>query len=281
MIDKKDYKYYTCRYDAAFKEVFIREDTSLLKAFLEGVLKIKINYLEIKNSELNNDNIHIERKLVDTIVYTDNEVFNIEINTSLDDSVLVRNTCYIMNTYSRYFLRGENYNSSRKFVQINLNYGRNNNSLFNEYKIMDKSLNILVNNFLIYHFNMDKYMEFWYNKNNKEIEKNKYLIMLDLSKEDLISLSKKDKVVSNYMERLNNVNEDPRFQSYMSAEEDDRKMLNTYKMKAEKAYDEGMNQGIKKTKKEICNFMIEKGYSKENISDILNINIDKIEKYIS
>ena len=83
------------------------------------------------------------------------------------------------------------------------------------------------------------------------------------------------------MERLNNVNEDPRFQSYMSAEEDDRKMLNTYKMKAEKAYDEGMNQGIKQTKKEICNFMIEKGYSKENISDILNINIDKIEKYIS
>ena len=90
MIDKKDYKYYTCRYDAAFKEVFIREDTSLLKAFLEGVLKIKINYLEIKNSELNNDNIHIKRKLVDTIVYTDNEVFNIEINTSLDDSVLVK-----------------------------------------------------------------------------------------------------------------------------------------------------------------------------------------------
>lgn len=35
-----------------------------------------------------------------------------------------------------------------------------------------------------------------------------------------------------YMEKLNNINEDPRFQSYMSAEEDNRKMLNTYKEQA-------------------------------------------------
>ena len=46
------------------------------------------------------------------------------------------------------------------------------------------------------------------------------------------------------MERLNSVNEDPRFQSYMSAEEDDRKLLNTYKDKAEKAFDRGMERGI-------------------------------------
>lgn len=56
-----------------------------------------------------------------------------------------------------------------------------------------------ITKFLKYSY-MDKYMEFWYNKDNKEIEKNKYLIMLDLSKEDLVTLSKKDKVVVNYME---------------------------------------------------------------------------------
>ena len=46
------------------------------------------------------------------------------------------------------------------------------------------------------------------------------------------------------MERLNVVNEDPRFQSYMSAAEDDRKMLNTYKDKAEKALKKGFEQGL-------------------------------------
>jgi len=40
-------------------------------------------------------------------------------------------------------------------------------------------------------------------------------------------------VVTDYMEKLDNINEDPRFQSYMSAEKDNRKMMNTYKEKAE------------------------------------------------
>ena len=48
------------------------------------------------------------------------------------------------------------------------------------------------------------------------------------------------------MKRLNDINEDPRFQSYMSAEEDERKLLNTYKDKAEKAFNKGIKQGIEK-----------------------------------
>ena len=34
------------------------------------------------------------------------------------------------------------------------------------------------------------------------------------------TLTKSDKMVSSYMDRLNKVNETPRFQSYMSAEDD-------------------------------------------------------------
>ena len=71
----------------------------------------------------------------------------------------------------------------------------------------------LINNFIIYHFNMDKYMKFWYNGDKEEIEKNKYLIMLDLSKEDLVRLSKKDK--------------------------------------AEKAFNKGMKQGIEEAKRNL------------------------------
>ena len=288
---KEDRKYYTCRYDAAFKEFFLTEDTSLLQIFLENVLKIKINHLDIKNSELINDNVHVRRKLVDCIAYADEGVFNIEVNTSLDSSVIVRNTCFLMNAYSRFFSRGENYNSSRKFIQLNLNYGRANDPLFNQYCLLDYSGNFLVDNFLIYHFNMDKYMEFWYNNDKEEIEKNKYLIMLDLPKEDLASLSKKDKVVSNYMERLNYVNDESWFQSYMSAEEDNRKMLNTYKeqveiaqskldeaeAKAEKAYDLGVEQ----TKVDSCISLYKNGVDIEVISKSLSLPIEKVKNILS
>ena len=42
-------EFYTCRNDRAFKEVFLKPDNSdLLKALLEFILKIKIDKLEIK-----------------------------------------------------------------------------------------------------------------------------------------------------------------------------------------------------------------------------------------
>ena len=184
-----------------------------------------------------------------------------------------------MNAYSRYFMKGENYNSDYKFIQINLNYHSSGN-LYDEYYIKNSQSQNLVNNFIIYHFNMDKYMKFWYNGDKEEIEKNKYLIMLDLSKEDLVRLSKKDKVVTNYMKRLNDINEDPRFQSYMSAEEDERKLLNTYKDKAEKAFNKGIEQGINQGKKQgieeakrnIYQKMLEEGYSEETILSLLDMN---------
>ena len=94
--------------------------------------------------------------------------------------------------------------------------------------------------------------------------------MLDLSKEDLVTLSKKDKVVTDYMKRLNDVNEDPRFQSYMSAEEDERKLLNTYKDKVEKAFNKGKEQGIEEAKRNLYKKMLEAGYSEETISSLLN-----------
>ncbi len=152
------YKYYTCRYDAAFKEVFLQKDTSLLKIFLENILKIKINHIEIANEELNNRNIHVKRKLVDSIIYTTDGVFNIEVNTSIDDSVRVRNACYIMNSYSNQFLKGDSYNSVTKYIQINLNYNDKRSKLMDEYKIRNIEGESLVDNFQIFHFNMDKYM---------------------------------------------------------------------------------------------------------------------------
>ena len=46
-------KFYTCRNDRAFKEVFLNPNNSdLLKALLEFILKIKIDKLEIKKTEL-------------------------------------------------------------------------------------------------------------------------------------------------------------------------------------------------------------------------------------
>ena len=105
-----------------------------------------------------------------------------------------------------------------------------------------------VRNFIIYDINMVKCKNLWYTK-DEEFDKYKYLMMLDLDEEKLEDLSKKDKVVSKYMETLEEVNKDPEFREYMSAEEDARKMENSH-------LDEAMNRGIEKEKIEIAKNML-------------------------
>ena len=269
-MEKNNYKYYTCKYDAAFKEVFMNtKDTYLLKVLLEFILNVKISSIDIQNNELINDNVHVRRKLLDFLVYTDQGVFNIEVNTSVDKFLRNRNFSFIANAFSKDVLKGDNYNPDIKYVQINLSYGLNYNEAYRKFLVMDDNKNKYIDNFIIYEFNMDYYLNFWYNKDEKEIEKNKYLIMLNLDKDDLKALSKGDKVVSSYMDRLNKVNEDPRFQSYMSAEEDDRKIKNSIKREY---YDKGVVEGVRAS----ANKLIESGMSIEEACKILDISEDDL-----
>ena len=281
MIEEKEYKYYTCKYDTAFKEVFLSDDNELLKVLLESILKIRINKIEIKNSELKNQSIHSRKKLVDALIYTDKDVINIEVNTSTEDYVKPRNFAYISRAYANYVLVGDHYSEKVKFIQINLSYNLTQKEYLRIYKVMDKAENTYINNFLIYEFNMDKYVNLWYTKNQEKIEENKYLIMLNLPKEDLLKLSEKDKVVLNYMEKLNSVNEDPRFQSYMSREEDDRKILNSLKEEYyEKGEVKGKEEGIKEGKREIIKSLYDSGLTIDKISKLTNSNKEEIESYL-
>jgi hypothetical protein len=78
----EDNKFYTCKYDRPFKEIFLKEQNKdLLKVLLEQVLNLKINEIEIKNIERNTGNINIRRKYLDALLYTDQGKIGIEINS--------------------------------------------------------------------------------------------------------------------------------------------------------------------------------------------------------
>lgn len=194
-----------------------------------------------------------------------------------DSIVKTRNVSYIMNAYSRYYLRGEEYNNDINFIQINLNYNISEEYLMEDYMLRDKNGKSFIYNYIIYNLNMEKYMEFWYNKDKEEINKNKCIIMLDLSKDDLEILSKNDKVVLNYMNKVNTVNNDPKFQSYMSAEEDNRKLMNSY---IHKYYDEGIEKGKEISQKKTIHLLYDKGLSIPEISKYLKIDENIVKESI-
>ena len=280
--------FYTCRNDRAFKEVFLKPDNSdLLKALLEFILKIKIDELEIKKTELLSGNVNIKDKRVDAIVHTGNKKIEIEINSQNKDYLHTRSTAYICNIYQSNANVGDTYNEDTDIIQVNLTWGlgRNNDEM-KIYKIMNEKGELYVKNFIIYEINMDYYDKIWYSKNEEEIKKNQYMIMLDLDKKELKNMPK-DKIVDKYITNVTIVNDDPEFQKYMSEEEDKKKIQNSLLSEAKEegisqGYTSGINDGISKgeNKKsiEIAKNMLNKNMSIEDISDITCLSIEEINK---
>ena len=240
-------KFYTCRYDRAFKEVFMNEkNKDLLIYLLEGILKVKINEVEYLNLEQNVDNVSVKRKHFDLNLKTDIGRIQVEVNASDLGYVRPRNMSYLCDVYSHHVLKGQNYREDVKIIQINFSYGLKDTKALRVYYIQDEEEKKYVENFVIYEINMEKYMSFWYTNNVQEIEKNKEIIMLDLGLEELKTLSKKDRMVEKYMDELKRVNEDSDFHVFMSAEEDNRKIENSIREEMiEKGLKEGMEKGLK------------------------------------
>ena len=262
-------KFYTCRNDRAFKEVFLKPNNSdLLKALLEFILKIKIDKLEIKKTELLSGNVNIKDKRVDAIVHTGNKKIEIEINSQNKDYLHTRSTAYICNIYQSNASVGDTYNEDTDIIQVNLTWGLGkNNDEMKIYKIMNEKGELYVKNFIIYEINMDYYDKIWYSKNEDEIKKNQYMIMLDLDKKELKSMPK-DKIVDKYITNVTIVNNDPEFQKYMSEEEDKKKIQNSLLSEAKK---EGISQGIEQGYTSGINDGISKGENKKSIEIAKNL----------
>ena len=276
--------FYTCKNDRAFKEVFLNPNNSdLLKVLLEFILKIKIDKLEVKKPELLSGNVNIKDKRVDAIVHTGNKKIEIEINSQYEKYLNPRNMAYICNTYQSHTLVGKEYNQQTDIIQVNLTWGLGkNNEEMKIYKIMNEKGELYVKNFIIYEINMDYYDKIWYSKNEEEIKKNQYMIMLDLDKKELENMPK-DKIVDKYITNVTIVNDDPEFQKYMSEEEDKKKIQNSLLSEAkeegiEQGYTSGINDGISKEKVSIAKNMLRKNMSMEDISDITGLSIEEINK---
>ena len=128
-------------------------------------------------------------------------------------------------------------------------------------------------------------MQFWYDKNEEKIEEYKHLIMLDLSKEELKELAKRDRKVEKYMKEIEKVNQDPRFREYMTKEEDQKKIYNT---QMSKAFNDGITQGIaqgflqgeKENSIEIAKRMLQSGESEEKIQVYTGLSKKEIESLL-
>ncbi len=125
---------------------------------------------------------------------------------------------------------------------------------------------------------MDKAMKFWYDKNTKEIENNKHLIMLDMDKQELERLAKGDELVMKFTEKITDLNENQQFRQLMSTEEDSKKLEKTF---IENARKDGEEIGHSEERRTLINNMLSNGVTIEEISKITNIPKKEIENLIN
>ena len=273
-------KFYTCRNDRAFKEVFMKEESKdILTKLLESILDVKIEDIEFLNLERNVDNIHVRRKHFDLFLKTNIGKIQVEVNAEKPNYLHPRNASFIFDTYSHEVKKGDEYNEDTLVIQINLSYSLSIEELVRIYKVRDEEGNEYIKNLIIYDINMDKIKDIWYSKSRNEIEKYKYLIMLDLNQEELKTLEElsQDRSVDKYMKTIEEVNQNPDFREFMSAEEDNRKIENSLRREAiEKGLAEGLEQGSLAEKQNIDKAMLNKNMYINLISELTSLSIEEI-----
>ena len=143
---------------------------------------------------------------------------------------------------------------------------------------MNEKGELYVKNFIIYEINMDYYNKLWYSKNEEEIKKNQYMIMLDLDKKELENMPKDD-IVDKYITNVTIVNDNPEFQKYMSEEEDKKKIQNSLLSEArENGINDGISKGENKKSIEIAKNLLSMNMPLEDISKATGLSVEEISK---
>ena len=238
-------KFYTGRYDRVFKKIFVNEsDYHLMEALLSECLESKVKVIKYLYPELPVENVNEKEKKLDVLVEIEGRRVIVELNTE-GSGIRLRNFNYFTSYYSSRVERGEEYRGNKtEYILIDLSYNLSKNSpIKREYYVEDSEGNKYVENFKIIEFNMDKITNLCYDEFERgEREQYRYLMMLDLDKNKLDEVSKKDDIVKEYMDKVVELNNDKDFKYVISAEEDarlTRKLLEDYAKK------EGKKEGIK------------------------------------
>ena len=269
----KPKKFYTCKSDVAFKEIFGNiKNKKLLIWLLERILQVNIDKLTYLNVERNNNDLVTKRKRLDILVETNVGRINIEMNATNKEYLHPRNFCYLSNIYNKNTSISEDYNEDTLTIQINFTYGiKDDNKILRIYKVQDNEQKCYIKNFEIYEYNMDIIMNFWYSLDIKKVTKYSHLIMLDLEGGSLKELVKYDGKVDEYMEKITKLNTDANFWEVFTPEEDERYIRNTIKRESEK-------KGKKIEKITIAKNMLAKNLDLNLIMDVTNLSKNEILK---
>ena len=214
--------------DKVFKVVFCRPGNEhLLKELTERLLDISLEEIEIISPELTKDNIYEKSKYLDVLFTSGRMYFNYEVFSVYYPGMDNRGFSYMRAVYSKALKQGEEYKKMPIVTQINLIAGAGSKK---PPKGLDKVVNVRtgtarVNNLFIIDINLDIICDSCYNEDGRY----NFLKIFMASKEELEQLTKEgDSFMKEIKKKMDELSSDNFFENFISVEEDERKIRNTY-----------------------------------------------------
>lgn len=270
--------------DYVFKRVFsYKGNEDVLKGFLEAILDIKIEKIEIKNPELTKNTKEDKLSVLDIKAeIDDNSIIDIEMQMENEKNIEERSTTYLGKLVAEQLQAGDIYNQLKKTVVIcilNFNYfERNSYHSIAKMKFEDTSKESYVD---MGHKKEDKiasrYIEMHYielqkfKKKNPDIKAriNQWLWLLAGGEEKLEMIEKENKEVKKAVETLNRISLDPvereRYESIVQAEFNKR-------VSNRKFLEEG--------RKEIIEKLLEENIDINELEKLTGLEKEKIQKAV-
>ena len=211
--------------DYVFKRIFAREENnSMLKDFLESILNIHINKVEVKNPELTPNMVDEKLGILDLKLDIDNKrVVDVEMQVSNEHNIKERSSTYLSKLAAEQLKAKQNYKELKKIITINIlkyNYLKRNayhsiarmkymNTNPTEFVDMgyNKEEEEATNTFEMHFIELPKFKQ----KNpdcNTKLEQ--WLWLIDGSEEEKVKMSaKENEEINKTVEELNKLSKNP------------------------------------------------------------------------
>ena len=275
-----------CIYERCFAYVYDQNKNNLahlLASILNvDVLKIKNNITKISDTnDLKNKND--KQRRMDFVYRIDNLSLDIELNLK-PRPIKERNINYLMSLHLRKFKKGNRYEDNYRTIQININNEMIDESdeVIEEYYFRKEDGKEYSKNIGFYVVNIPNIKKIWYNKEDEEFEKYKYMLSFFETNVDVIRrVYEGDEVV---MDIINKQEEFSRDNEEWETFRSENELEEEYQLGIEYAKEEGKKEGIEKGIelgklqgiKKVVKSMLDKNMDIKDIVDITGLSEEEI-----
>ena len=268
--------------DSMMKTMFqnenrIKYSAKLISYFIDVDFEYLLKNIHLVKNELDKEKDKDINRRSDYVADIDGDYINIEVNNNGNLYTLERNMEYAHRLYSKKIKRNNNEITYTQIVQLNINnfYFEGNNKIVDIYYNRNDS-NIALSKKIIYiQIFIPNLIRKWYNDGIKGLdEAERYLITLVLQDIDKsLEVGGGIKIMEEYIDEAQYVLDEDLLESY-----DKEQAL--IEASRDAGIEEGIEKGIEKGEKNIIINMHENGMSKEEISKMTGIEIEKVNEYI-